>query len=88
MEVLRPVQMVVIEYICDECEKGKMLRKGNPKTREIPWQYPHQCDNCGYAEYLTEPPYPRTEWRELESWIIKKENNDYTYTYFRFGIEL
>lgn len=67
MEVIKPVQMVVIEYICDECGKGKMKQKGHPKRREIPWQYPHQCDNCGHWQFFDEPPYPRTDWRELES---------------------
>ena len=65
MQVERPVQMVLVEYICDECEKGKMVQKGHPKRREVPWQYPHQCDNCGHVQWLEEPKYPRTEWREL-----------------------
>ena len=65
MEVERPVQMVVVDYICDECEKGKMIQRGHPKSTVIPWQYPHQCDNCGHWQLLDEPSYPRTEWREL-----------------------
>ena len=65
MQVERPVRMVLVEYVCDECGEGKMVQKGHPKRREIPWKYPHQCENCGHVEFLNEPPYPRTEWREL-----------------------
>ena len=67
MEVAKPVQMILVEYICDECEKGKMVQKGHPKRREVPWQYPHQCDNCGHVQWLEEPKYPRTTWKELET---------------------
>ena len=35
MEVAKPVQMILVEYICDECEKGKMVQKGHPKRREV-----------------------------------------------------
>jgi hypothetical protein len=66
MEYLKPVQMVVIEYYCDMCEEGKMQQKGHPERRGIPWRYPHICDNCGYLQYLDEPPYPRTDWREIK----------------------
>ena len=65
MEVIRPVQMVVVDYICDECEKGKMIQRGHPRRTEALWQYPHQCENCGQWQLLDEPSYPRTEWREL-----------------------
>jgi predicted RNA-binding Zn-ribbon protein involved in translation (DUF1610 family) len=67
MQVERPVRMVLVEYVCDECGEGKMVRKGHPDSWETPWKYPHQCGNCGAVEYLAEPPYPRTEWRELET---------------------
>lgn len=66
MEVVKPVQMVLVEYICDECGEGKMVQKGHPERWNIPWRYPHQCDNCGFWMYFPEPIYPRTEWRELE----------------------
>ena len=65
MEVTKPVQMVVIEYICDECGEGKMKQKGHPERREVPWRYPHQCDNCGHVQFFVEPPYPRTDWRSI-----------------------
>lgn len=66
-EIAKPVQMVVVEYICDECGKGKMQRHGGIVYTSNPIEIPHKCDNCGHEQNFVEPQYPRIGWKELEA---------------------
>lgn len=65
-EYVRSVQMVVVDYICDDCGKGKMQRYGGIVYTSNPIQIPHKCDACGFITNLNEPQYPRTGWKEIE----------------------
>lgn len=82
MKVVTPAQIVVVEYICDKCEKGKMVQRGHPIRTEIPYQYPHQCDNCSDWQFFDEPPYPRlleeTTGLFIEYFKIAKRYNNGT----------
>jgi len=64
-EQIRAVEMIVIDYICDECGKGKMLQNGEIVYMSYPAQIPHKCDNCGAKKTFYEQPYPRTGYREI-----------------------
>lgn len=46
-----------VDYICDECGKGKMKREG-PCLTSSPPQYPHICDNCGASVTSRRKYYP------------------------------
>jgi hypothetical protein len=49
-----PIQVVGVEYICDECGVGSMERYGEVAWLTNPVQYPHRCSNCGSTEALSE----------------------------------
>ena len=66
-ELVNPVQMVVVEYICDECGEGKMRRDGDIVFTSNPIQIPHKCDKCGFKINFNEPSYPRTGWRDIDA---------------------
>jgi len=51
-----PIQVVGVEYICDECGIGTMEPRPDAaiKWSENPVQYPHRCSHCGATARLTE----------------------------------
>ena len=63
-ELVTPVEYVRIDYICDECGKGKMLQDGNIVLTSTPVQIPHKCDKCGFIVNFKNSPYPRNGYRD------------------------
>lgn len=47
MEMVAEAKTIIVEMICDKCERGKMI-----PTEEMlcsyPPQYPHECEKCGH----------------------------------------
>ncbi len=57
--------MVKVEYVCDKCGKGKMVRDYNsPALLPNPPQFMHECTSCNHREALREN-YPTTGYREI-----------------------
>jgi DNA-directed RNA polymerase subunit RPC12/RpoP len=52
-----PLQVVGVEYECDECESGTMQPYGTVAWLTEPLQYPHRCSTCGATRGLPEK-YP------------------------------
>jgi hypothetical protein len=65
-EKVKPVQMIVVEYICDKCNEGTMLKHGKIIFLSDSCQIPHRCSNCGFECNFNEPPYPRQGWNNAD----------------------
>ena len=50
MEIEFDTKTTYVEYQCDKCKIGNMVRSGNIMLMTDPPQYPHKCDNCGNME--------------------------------------
>lgn len=48
-----PAKIVVVDYVCDECGEGHMVRKDNIVLTSYPPQYQHVCTNCEATENFT-----------------------------------
>lgn len=56
----------LIDYICDKCGVGKMVRVGQIKLKPLNYEgkplFPHRCENCGHTdEFEGSYPFPRFE---------------------------
>lgn len=56
-ELSKEVRTYEVSYICDVCEKGKMLPTG-VMLASYPPQYPHRCNACG-VENVFDRKYPQ-----------------------------
>lgn len=53
-EIEREAKAVIIEYACDYCPDGKMVRtEANICFLSDPPKYEHQCSHCRTIELLT-----------------------------------
>lgn len=52
-----PINVVGVDYTCDECGIGAMIPNGNISFLSDPPKFPHLCPNCGATAYLSEK-YP------------------------------
>jgi len=64
-ESKREVKTYNVDYICDECGKGKMKLEGSCLT-SFPTQYPHICDNCGASMTFTKTYYPHVIYEKID----------------------
>lgn len=55
------VQIVGVDYVCDECHIGLMESTGVALMSNPPW-YPHHCSHCGVKKNFSKQ-YP-TVWYE------------------------
>jgi len=46
MEEKKEVKTFVVNYICDECGKGKMVPTAGIYLTSNPPQWPHECTHC------------------------------------------
>jgi len=60
-----PIQVVGVEYICDECGIGAMEPHGQVAWLTDPVQYPHRCSHCGATAGLTKR-YPTVRHLRVE----------------------
>ena len=76
-EVSKPVQMVVIEYVCDKCKSGTMEKHGEIEISYLtyPIKIPHKCNNCEAVQYFTEPAYPRIAYKEINGDLDEPRTN-------------
>ena len=58
------VKTVLVEYECDVCERGTMVRDGNIVITRGPPLYPHKCSNCGHKQNF-ETQYPTIRYRKV-----------------------
>ena len=65
MELSNEVRPIQINYVCDECHTGNMLRYGNLRLDSFPPQYPHECNFCGHRQNFSKI-YPIIEYRNIE----------------------
>lgn len=63
-EIKQEVKTFEVDYICDECGKGKMRNAGFVLDSNPP-QYPHRCKECG-AKKTFYHTYPRTVYERVE----------------------
>ena len=64
-EITKDVQMVIIDYLCDECKEGVMLYEGNVIMPTDPPQIPHKCNKCGFEKNFTDT-YPKLGYKKLK----------------------
>lgn len=57
-EITTPVNVVVVDYQCDECKEGNMITD-NIAMLVHPPKYQHICEKCGCKKELSER-YPVT----------------------------
>lgn len=63
-QVTKPVQMVKIEYVCDECGEGTMVRDWDaPALMSHPPLFMHECTHCNHRQTLTTI-YPTQGYKE------------------------
>lgn len=48
-ETKKPVQTVLITYVCDKCGAGEMLPTGIMQLTDPP-KWPHRCGACGHEQ--------------------------------------
>ena len=53
MEIETPVEVLSVEYECDQCQRGRMrpVRDTPSAPRSAP--YPHRCGECGAVAQLS-----------------------------------
>ena len=56
-----PVEILGVDYICDDCGRGQM-RPEEPAMSLDPPGYRHACNACGVSRILANL-YPTTGWR-------------------------
>lgn len=61
-QVSKPVQMVVIDEVCDKCGKGMMRPTGSTDTMSDPMVYGHKCTECDHTEQY-QVQYPTTGYQ-------------------------
>lgn len=60
-EIKTEATVCLINYICDDCNAGKMVRSG-PIMLTDPPKFPHKCENCGHKDsFQASYPFPRFE---------------------------
>jgi len=55
MEVESPVEVLSLEYVCDNCQRGRMrpVRDTGSSALAAPAvTYPHRCGECGHVAHL------------------------------------
>lgn len=57
MEEYVEVKPIGVEYICDFCDRGKMINTGDIKMYENHATFIHRCEKCGVLKELPEK-YP------------------------------
>ena len=62
-EAKREVRTVMVEYICDECNKGKLRRTGRTYPMNPP-SLEYRCDHCGEINNFRES-YPAVRYEEM-----------------------
>lgn len=62
-EVDIPLLPVKVEYMCDECEVGKMVPT-NAAFLTNPMQHHHICNKCGHSITLPDR-YPKITYRDV-----------------------
>ena len=66
-EVTIPAKLVIVEYKCDACEAGTMVRANDCALMSFPAKYLHQCTACGARKtFATSYPAQRIQ-KEDES---------------------
>lgn len=59
MEKVANAQLILVEYVCDECQQG-LMRPNGVMLMSNPPQYPHQCTNCGSTKvFYNQYPYQK-----------------------------
>ncbi len=57
METKREVKTIQVDYVCPECDYGKLRPIGTVLTT-YPVQFPHKCTECDYTNtFSIEYPY-------------------------------
>lgn len=52
-EVTTPAKLVIVEYECDACHKGTMVRANDQALMSYPPQYLHMCTLCPNRKTFT-----------------------------------
>jgi hypothetical protein len=65
MEVRTEVNTILVEKICDKCEKGKMVATGK-KLLSFPPLYVHKCNFCDHEETFRDIIYPHYEYEKIK----------------------
>lgn len=56
MEIESPVEVLSLEYVCDDCHRGRMrpIRDlGSSALASPAMTYAHRCGECGHVAYLS-----------------------------------
>ncbi len=71
----REIKMFEVNYECDVCHSGNMIRNDNLILTSYPPQYSHKCSNCGAETYFQDSyPLIKYEKDEKESQGIKSDS--------------
>lgn len=65
-EQIFPIEVVGVDYICDNCGQGNMEPYGNVILTCDPPRIPHKCSNCGYDQSFTER-YPAVRHQRVDA---------------------
>lgn len=60
-KIKNSAETIVIDYICDHCQKGLMLKFGKVNVLIDPIRINHKCNNCGFENFFLEE-YPKIEY--------------------------
>ena len=61
-ELRREVKPIEVNYLCDKCEKGMVIKKSQVDDSE----HNHQCVICGEQYSFSGKGYPRVIYRPVE----------------------
>ena len=59
------VKTIMVEYVCDKCERGTMGKDGNVVLTRLPPLFPHKCSNCGHEQNF-KTLYPTIRYRRVQ----------------------
>ncbi len=62
--IIKPVNVVEVDYLCDDCRIGKMRHTGM-SLMSTPAKYPHRCTHCNAHQNFNSI-FPHTGHRKVE----------------------
>jgi hypothetical protein len=63
-QVSKPVQMLLVDEVCDNCGKGMMRPNGNNMITANPPQFEHKCTECDHTAAYPQS-FPTTGFRTI-----------------------